>query len=143
MRRGVSSCHRLPNFRRDVDSLPILASVYTEWMQLHAARLCLDCQEIHDAAACPACLSESFAYISRWVPAPERRKRPRPVPSPDAETYRQLLAADAGQPKSMRWLKRGALGLTIVSVAGWLWRRSAGEASPATAVKTRRSDDGA
>ena len=83
------------------------------------------------------------ASISRWVPAPERRKRPRPVPSADAEVYRQLLAADASQPKSMRWLKRGALGLTIVSVAGWLWRRSASEASAATAVKTRRPDDGA
>ena len=46
-------------------------------MQLRIARLCLDCDELHDAQQCPVCTSETFAYITRWVPAPERRKRPR------------------------------------------------------------------
>ena|SRR6185503_2427747 len=98
-------------------------SRYTEEMQLHTARLCLDCQEVHDASVCPICLSESFAFISRWVPAPERRERPRPAPSPEAQTYRELLAADSSKPASSRWLKRGVLGLGVVSLAGWLWRR--------------------
>jgi hypothetical protein len=92
-------------------------------MQLNVARLCLDCQEIHEGAACPACGSESFAYITRWIPAADRQVSARPAPPPnDVETYRQLLAADAGQPKNNRWLKRGAL-VAAVSVAGWLWRR--------------------
>ena len=39
-------------------------------MQLRNARLCLDCEEVHDAAHCPACASESFAFITRWVPSP-------------------------------------------------------------------------
>jgi hypothetical protein len=98
-------------------------------MQLRVARLCLDCEEIHDQQECPVCGSESFAFISRWVQAPERRQRPRPVQSAVADTYRELLAADAAQPTAMRWVRRGALGLAAVSVAGWLWRRRAAEAS--------------
>jgi len=110
-------------------------------MQLRAARLCLNCEEIHDRLECPACSSESFAYISRWVAAPERRQRPRPVASANAETYRQLLSPDAGKPKSMRWLKRGALGVAVLSVAGWLWRRRPDDETAAPSVPTRRSDD--
>lgn len=43
------------------------------------ARLCLDCEEVHDAQQCPVCASEVFAYVSRWVPAPERRTKTRPA----------------------------------------------------------------
>jgi hypothetical protein len=48
-------------------------------MQLNLARVCLDCEEVHDGQQCPVCASESFAYVSRWVP----RLDPRPVkPAP-------------------------------------------------------------
>jgi len=99
-------------------------------MQLHVARLCLDCQEVHDGKTCPICGSESFAYISRWIPAPERRLKPRaaePAP-PQAELYRQLLASDRAQPAVALWLKRGVFGLAAVSAAAWaLKRRAAGK----------------
>jgi hypothetical protein len=92
-------------------------------MQLHIARLCLDCEEVHDAQVCPRCTSESFALLSRWIPVRERRARPRPQPeTSDAETYRQLLAPEAPSQPSHRWLMRGAL-LTAVGVGGWLWRQ--------------------
>jgi hypothetical protein len=95
-------------------------------MQLHIARLCLDCEEIHDQSACPICASESFAYISRWVPAPERRNRPRPVPSPEAaQTYRQLLDADRQPSGTMRWVRRGVFGVAALGMAGWVFRRNA------------------
>src|SRR5436190_2052800 len=95
-------------------------------MQLHIARLCLDCNEVHDAQECPVCGSEAFAYLSRWVPAPERRMRARPATSPEAVVYRQLVTADASQPTRGRLLKRSAVGFTTLALAGWLWRRNRG-----------------
>jgi hypothetical protein len=93
-------------------------------MQLHVARLCLDCEDVHDQQRCPVCGSESFAYISRWVQAPERRTQPRPAPSQEtAETYRQLLGGDRPASGVTRWMRRGALGLAAVSIAGWVWSR--------------------
>lgn len=92
-------------------------------MQLRVARLCLDCEEIHAARTCPRCTSESFALISRWVPAPERRSRPRPDTT-DADTYRALLAEEpAEKPESShRWLKGGAM-LATIGLGGWLLRK--------------------
>ena len=70
-------------------------------MKLDVARLCLDCEEVHERQHCPACGSEAFAFLTRWIePSTEPRKegrrlRPR---SPDAQlvtenvqAYRQLL----------------------------------------------------
>jgi predicted nucleic acid-binding Zn-ribbon protein len=95
-------------------------------VQLHIARLCLDCDEIYDQQTCPICSSESFAYISRWIPAPERRARPRAAATESRETvdtYRQLLDTDGSRSGANRWLKRGVLGLAAVGIAGWAWRR--------------------
>jgi hypothetical protein len=97
-------------------------------MQLRNARLCLDCEEVHDVAQCPSCASETFAFITRWVPAPERRAKPRPVEPPVQEsldTYRQMLVDDQDQ-RSARWrlVKGGAVGLGLLGVAGWMWRRN-------------------
>ena len=46
-------------------------------MQLRIARLCLNCEEIHDSQQCPLCASETFSYLKKWVPVEERRTRPR------------------------------------------------------------------
>src|SRR4051794_29045047 len=95
-------------------------------MQLRNARLCLDCEEVHDAPHCPACASETFVFISRWVPAPERRAQPRtvePAVGETLDTYKQLLEpSDSGK----RWTMatRGAVGLGLLGVAGWMWRRN-------------------
>jgi len=100
-------------------------------MQLRIARLCLDCEEVHDSQTCPVCASESFAFLTRWVPVPDGRLRPEPTTTPEAETYKQLTAGSSG-----RWVKRGALGLTVLGLAGWAWRWSRkhpGDAQPAAA----------
>ena len=93
-------------------------------MQLRRARLCLDCEEIHDQGVCPACSSESFTYISRWVPAPERRARTRmPESQEAARIYTQLLAPESPSAGRVRWIKRGALGLAAIGIAGLFWRQ--------------------
>ena len=59
--------------------------------------------------------------ISRWVPAPERRSRPR-QDSSEADTYRELLAEPEPGPASHRWLKGGAM-LATIGLGSWLLRR--------------------
>jgi hypothetical protein len=92
-------------------------------MQLRIARLCLDCEEVHSGQQCPVCASETFAFLSRWVPTPERRTSPRQAAtSPEAETYRRLTANEPPPAPGLRLLKRGVVGLTAVGLASWLWR---------------------
>jgi hypothetical protein len=85
-------------------------------MQLRVARVCLDCEEVHDAQKCPVCASESFAFLKRWVPVDERRgnraapQRTQPEP-----------VAPAG---TARWVKRGVGGVAVFAAAHWLWRAS-------------------
>ena len=88
-------------------------SRYTRIVQLRVARLCLDCEEVHDEYRCPACASDAFSYLTRWVPVPdrpERPRRPRPVPRPEVEVYRQLLHP-AEPPRRGRFLTRTLMGL--------------------------------
>jgi len=113
----------LPNFRVSSGTSVRLVG-YTERMQLRIARLCLDCEEVHDAQQCPVCASEMFAPISRWVTAPERRGRPRPpVSTPRADVYRALTDPPEARPSTARkLLKSGVLGLTAVGLIGWFMR---------------------
>ena len=84
-------------------------------MQLRSARLCLDCEEIHLEQQCPVCASESFAFLTRWIPAQERRSTQRPPPPPPPETPKATGA-------DFRWLKRGVAGLAVVAISRWVWR---------------------
>jgi len=96
-------------------------------MQLRNARLCLNCEEIHAASHCPVCTSESFAYVSRWIPPDERRQEPRtapstpplPAPIPAARSTRP-----APKPGAMRWVRRGATGMAVLAASRILWQLS-------------------
>lgn len=91
---------------------------------MRVARLCHDCEEVHADQQCPVCASETFTFITRWVPAPERRKRPRATTSEDAEIYRRLTGVDERPSAAGRLLTRAAVGLTAVGIARWLWGRA-------------------
>jgi hypothetical protein len=80
-------------------------------MQLRGARLCLDCEELHTEDRCPVCASDAFAFLTRWIPASERRARRRPPERPSAP------AAPIG-----RLVKGGAVGIAAVALGRWLWR---------------------
>jgi hypothetical protein len=71
------------------------------------------------------CASETFTYIARWVPMPEPR-RSRPLDSPEADVYRQLVNVKEPPKRGRRMLKQGAVALTALGVLGWLWQSRAG-----------------
>lgn len=94
-------------------------------MQLRAARLCLDCEDVHDARQCPVCASETFTYLVRWIPSDERR-RPRseaaPAASgPNVDAFRRLTEPEPAPAPGRQLLKKGVVGLAALSVVGWLW----------------------
>ena len=97
---------------------------YTADMQLRTARLCLDCEEVHDEYRCPACASDAFSYISRWVPIPDRRGRPRPAPTrpPEYDAYREIARGPATPARRGRpWLRALAGVGAAAGVAGLFW----------------------
>jgi hypothetical protein len=100
------------------------------------ARLCHDCEEVHEDPQCPVCASETFTFITRWVPAPERRKRPRPTTSPEAEVYRQLTG-DENNRSAGHLLKRTAMGLTVLGLAGWFLGRRNPNRQPGDSLTSR------
>jgi hypothetical protein len=91
-------------------------------MELRTARLCLDCEEVHDAPQCPVCGSETFTFITRWVPPAEGRRRARPTTSPEADVYRRLIDNDATPSSGRKMLRHGVVGLTALGLAGLFWR---------------------
>lgn len=92
-------------------------------MQLRTARLCLDCEEVHENQECPICLSEAGVYLTRWIPPEERRTRR--FPSAIKVTP---VARDPA-----RWVKRGVFGLAVIAASRWLWQaRSETQSRPAT-----------
>jgi hypothetical protein len=115
-------------------------------MQLDSARLCLDCDEIHDSQICPACGSEAFAFLTRWVKptSDEHRERRQPPPALPAviathpvrtpeqiEAFRQLIEGKPERPAGRALVAKGVVGLAAVSLLGWAWRAS-GKKPPAT-----------
>ena len=93
-------------------------------MQLRRARLCLDCEEIHVEQRCPVCASETFAYLTRWIPSPERRAQPRSTkPTP---------AQPANLPSRGKMLGLGVAGVGLFGLAQWFakgrkWIEETGE----------------
>jgi hypothetical protein len=98
-------------------------------MQLRTARLCIDCEEVHDDVRCPVCASETFTYLSRWIPSDERRRRPRneglqAEDTGDIESYRRLTSSEPPPVRGRQLLKKGVVGLAALGVVGWLWGRN-------------------
>jgi hypothetical protein len=99
-------------------------------MRLGVARLCLDCEEIHDADRCPACGSETFAFLKRWVtPASPPKARPTAEQAaPIAEhveqmdAYQQLLRPEGQRSRKGRLITRGAAWLAVFGAARLAWR---------------------
>ncbi len=92
-------------------------------MHLSVARLCLDCQEIHDKDRCPLCTSDAFGFITRWVkpdatPGHTPRQSPPPITSSKVDSYRQIVGAMPRRSRTQSWMRKGGL----VMAAGYLAR---------------------
>jgi hypothetical protein len=97
-------------------------------MQLRVARVCLDCEEVHDGQKCPVCASETFAFLARWVPVDERRGN---------RAASQRTAPEAAvSPGAARWVKRGVAGVALFAAGQWLWRAAS---RPANSTDASRS----
>jgi hypothetical protein len=94
-------------------------------MQLRTARLCLDCEELHEDQQCPVCASEEFAFLTRWVPVTERRVRRRP---PAQQSH-----------MASRVVKGASISLALVA-AQWLWSRWAAPPKSSAPKATRAED---
>jgi hypothetical protein len=93
-------------------------------MQLRRARLCLDCEEIHEEQRCPTCASETFAFLTRWIPSPERRSQPRPAKAAPAHP--------AHLPRRGKMLGFGMASVGLFGLAHWFakgrkWIEETGE----------------
>ena len=111
-------------------------------MRLDDARLCLDCEEIHEDQECPSCGSEASAFLTRWIQSTTRERgaqaRPskhvveptvvapsRPAPSrEELDAWRRIVDGEPAPPSAGRKiLTRGLMGLAAAGGAGWVWTR--------------------
>jgi len=109
-------------------------------MQLRIARLCHDCEEVHAAQQCPVCASETFTFLTRWVPAPERRATPRPPNALAGEEYLRINTPEPPASGTKKLLKGTALGLTVLGLVSWVWRRTHQDGAPVRAGDVAAGD---
>ncbi len=107
-------------------------------MRLDDARLCLDCEELHNEHECPACGSEAFAFLKRWIKTTTSRPRvsstrdplapvdvvSREATSEQLDAWRQIVEGKAPEPRRGRLIARGLVGLAAMGLAGWAWTRA-------------------
>jgi len=108
-------------------------------MRLDDARLCLDCEEIHEDQECPACGSEASAFLKRWIKTTSGNGGDRRLREPAAATsgplrqppsgeqldaWRRIIEGRPAPPSKGKLVMRGLLGLAAMGVAGWAWSRT-------------------
>ncbi len=108
-------------------------------MRLDDARLCLDCEELHDERECPACGSEAYAFLKRWIKTTgngsERRRDASlapPVPSlrqpppneDQLDAWRRIVEGRPAAPGKGKLVVRGLVGLAAMGLAGWAWSKA-------------------
>ncbi len=86
-------------------------------LPLEKARICLDCDTLHDLDACPECGSDSYFYLANWI---KPKHPPRPAPPPEAP----LLELPPPR-KSRHWLRNTLLaGASLIAAYRFLFKPS-------------------
>jgi len=82
------------------------------YIDLQRARLCLDCEMIFDGPQCPACTSETFVPITRWIRPTDRKVIERhPSPAPRIAPPPARLSTPKQILKKSLYLGLGAYGM--------------------------------
>jgi hypothetical protein len=63
------------------------------WLPFRNAQLCLDCESVFAGAKCPACASNNFVPLSRWI-------QPLDSGAPPVQTEPSMARAAAHAPAS-------------------------------------------
>ena len=111
-------------------------------MRLDEARLCLDCEEIHTGQECPACGSEAFGFLTRWIKSSssDRPASGKPPVQPARQSIRETASADqldawrriveppsdggGGAGRARTIVTRSLFGLAAMGLASWAWAKT-------------------
>jgi hypothetical protein len=124
-------------------------------MRLDDARLCLDCEEIHDEQECPSCGSEAYAFLKRWIKttgngSQRRRDAPPPPPGPSLrqpppddqlDAWRRIVEGRPAAPGKGKLVVRSLVGLAAMGLAGWAWSRTGSAGSKGSEGSGSSKDD--
>jgi predicted nucleic acid-binding Zn-ribbon protein len=81
---------------------------------LAEARLCLECDTIHDLESCPECGSSTFFYVGNWI------KPSRPPHRPEKQE-----AKPAAPPKKGHWVRNSLVaGASLIAAYEFLFKPS-------------------
>ena len=85
---------------------------------LEKARICLECDTIHDLPSCPECGSASYYYLANWI---KPHREPRPAPQP---TMAEAPPGEAAPPRKKRRLVRNVLlaGVSLLTAYTLLFK---------------------
>jgi hypothetical protein len=124
-------------------------------MRLDDARLCLDCEEIHDEQECPSCGSEAYAFLKRWIKttgngSQRRRDAATPPPGPSLrqppaedqlDAWRRIVEGRPAAPGKGKLVVRSLVGLAAMGLAGWAWSRTGSGSSGGSGGSKGSEDD--
>jgi hypothetical protein len=124
-------------------------------MRLDDARLCLDCEEIHDEQECPACGSEAYAFLKRWIKTTgnggeRRREIPlapaapalrQPATEDQLDAWRRIVEGRPAPPGKGKLVVRGLVGLAAMGLAGWAWSKSGQPGPAARKIRDGRDEE--
>ncbi len=87
---------------------------YRMKMPLDKARICLECDTIHDLVTCPECGSSSFYYVANWI---------KPKQPPRAVEPEQLVTPVAPARKKRHWVRNTLLaGASVLAAYQFLFK---------------------
>ena len=100
---------------------------------LEKARLCLECDTIHDLPSCPQCGCDTYYYVGHWIrPQPAPQPEPAPEPPPADRGIEPPKFETLHPPRGKRRILRKIVfaGAGLLAAYGLLFRPSRRKKEP-------------